>query len=56
MKPRVTVPTLGVQDLERAIAFDRDGLGFHTQGIIGAEFDNGAVAFFNLQDGLELAL
>lgn len=56
MKPRITVLTLGVQDLQRAVAFYRDGLGFDTQGIIGAELENGAVAFFNLQNGLKLAL
>lgn len=56
MNPRITVLTLGVQDLERAVAFYRDGLGFRTQGIIGTEFENGAVAFFNLEGGLKLAL
>ena len=40
----------------RAVAFYRDGLGFSTKGIIGTEFENGAVAFFNLQPGLKLAL
>jgi uncharacterized glyoxalase superfamily protein PhnB len=56
MNPHITVLTLGVEDLERAVAFYRDGLGFPTQGIIGAEFEHGAVAFFNLQEGLKLAL
>ena len=56
MKPRVTVITLGVNDLEKAVAFYRDGLGFPTQGIVGTEFEHGAVAFFDLQDGLKLAL
>ena len=56
MSPHITVITLGVADLECSVAFYRDGLGFHTQGIIGAEFENGAVAFFNLQSGLKLAL
>jgi predicted lactoylglutathione lyase len=56
MKPHITVLTLGVEDLERSVAFYRDGLGFSTQGIIGSEFENGAVAFFNLQAGLKLAL
>jgi catechol 2,3-dioxygenase-like lactoylglutathione lyase family enzyme len=27
MKPRITVITIGVDDLERAVAFYRDGLG-----------------------------
>jgi len=56
MKPAVTLLTLGVDDLERAVAFYRDGLGFSTKGIIGKELENGAVAFFNLQSGLKLAL
>lgn len=56
MKPHVTVITLGVTDLERSVAFYRDGLGWPTQGIVGTEFEHGAVAFFNLQTGLKLAL
>ena len=56
MTPRITLLTLGVDDLERAVAFYRDGLGWPTKGIVGTEFENGAVAFFALQDGLKLAL
>lgn len=56
MKPRVTVLTLGVDDLERALTFYRDGLGFPTEGIVGTEFEHGAVAFFDMQEGLRLAL
>ena len=56
MNPHITLLTLGVADLERAVAFYRDGLGLQTKGIIGTEFENGAVAFFNLQSGLKLAL
>ncbi len=56
MEPRITLITLGVDDLERAVRFYRDGLGFTTPGIIGTEFENGAVAFFALQSGLKLAL
>ena len=56
MKPRITLLTLCVDDLERAVAFYRDGLGFATKGIIGTEFENGAVAFFNLESGLNFAL
>jgi hypothetical protein len=56
MKPRITMLTLGVDDLERAVVFYRDGLGFPTDGIIGKEFENGAVAFFDLQVGLKMAL
>lgn len=56
MKPRITVITLCVDDLERAVCFYRDGLGLPTQGIIGKEFEYGAVAFFDLQPGLKLAI
>lgn len=56
MRPRITLVTLGVDDLERSVAFYRDGLGLQTRGIIGTEFENGAVAFFNLESGLKLAL
>ena len=56
MQPHITVITLGVDDLERSVQFYRDGLGLTTDGIIGTEFENGAVAFFDLQSGLKLAL
>ena len=56
MKPRITVLTLGVSDLETSLAFYRDGLGLPTEGIVGQEFEYGAVAFFKLQNGLLLAL
>jgi uncharacterized protein len=56
MKPRITLITLGVDDLERAVAFYRDGLGWPTEGIVGTQFEHGAVAFFNLEGGLKLAL
>lgn len=56
MKARVTMITLGVDDLERAYRFYRDGLGFPSKGIIGKEFEHGAVAFFDLQEGLKLAV
>ncbi|MGH7648496.1 MAG: VOC family protein [Gemmatimonadaceae bacterium] len=56
MKPRITLLTLGVDNLERAVTFYRDGLGFPTEGIIGTEFEHGAVAFFDLQTGLKMAL
>lgn len=56
MKPRITLLTLGVDDLERALAFYREGLGLSTRGIVGTEFEHGAVAFFELQSGVQLAL
>jgi len=45
MKPRITLLTLGVDDLDRAIAFYRDGLGLATRGIVSKEFEYGAVGW-----------
>lgn len=56
MKAHITVLTLGVDDLEKSLAFYRDGLGLPTEGIVGEEFEHGAVAFFELQNGLKLAI
>ncbi len=56
MKPRITLITLAVDNLQASLDFYRDGLGLATQGIAGEEFEHGAVAFFDLQSGLKLAL
>jgi uncharacterized protein len=56
MKPRVTLITIGVDDLEASLRFYRDGLGFPTEGIVGKQFEYGAVVFIRLQGGLRLAL
>jgi uncharacterized protein len=56
MKPRISVITLGVDDLERSLKFYKDGLGLPTKGIVGQEFEHGAVVFFDLQSGLKLAI
>jgi uncharacterized protein len=56
MKPRISVITIGVDDLERSVAFYREGLGLSTEGIVGTQFEYGAVAFFGLQSGLQLAV
>ena len=56
MEARITLLTLGVDDLDRAVAFYRDGLGLPTEGIVGTEYEHGAVAFFELASGLKLAL
>ncbi len=56
MKSRISVTTLGVGDLERSLRFYRDGLGLKTDGIVGQEFEYGAVAFFELENGVRLAL
>jgi catechol 2,3-dioxygenase-like lactoylglutathione lyase family enzyme len=56
MKPRLSVLTLAVDDLDRSLAFYHDGLGFPTAGIIGTQFEHGAVVFIDLLPGLKLAL
>ena len=62
MKPRISVITLGVNDLEKSLTFYRDGLGLQTNGIIGTEFKgdetnpSGAVVTFEFQNGVILAL
>ena len=56
MQARISVITLAVLDLEASLRFYRDGLGFPSEGIMGEEFEYGAVAFIQLQSGLKLAL
>lgn len=62
MKPQINIITLAVADLEKSIAFYRDGLGLPTKGIVGGQFAGsetepaGAVCFFELAGGLILAL
>ena len=56
MNPRITLITLGVDDLERSLAFYREGLGLQSEGVVGTEFEHGAVAFFPLQHGVSLAI
>jgi catechol 2,3-dioxygenase-like lactoylglutathione lyase family enzyme len=56
MTPRITLITLGVDDLERSLVFYRDGLGLAMPGIVGETFEHGAVVFIDLQPGLKLAL
>ncbi len=56
MEPKITVITLGVDNLEAALRFYRDGLGFATEGIVGETIEHGAVVFIDLQPGLRLAL
>jgi uncharacterized protein len=62
MKPRIHVITLAVADLDRSLAFYRDGLGFETEGLIGSEFKgdentpDGTTAVFHLDGGLMLSI
>jgi hypothetical protein len=56
MKPRITVLTIGVDNLEKSYAFYHNGLGLASKGIVGKEFEHGAIAFFDLENGITLAL
>jgi len=56
MEPRISIITIGVDDLERAVRFYRDRLGFPTRGIVGTEYEHGMVAFLDLVNGQKLAL
>lgn len=56
MKPKIKVLTLGVSDLQRSLAFYRDGLGLPTQGLLGNDADESTVAFFDVNEDMILAL
>lgn len=56
MEPKITFITLGVDDLEASVRFYRDGLGLATKGIVGTQYEDGAVAFFPMSSGLLLSL
>ena len=62
MEARIDVITLAVDDLEQALRFDRDGLGFESRGVIGSQWTdeesgaNGAIAVFKFESGLLLSL
>ena len=62
MRPRIHVITLAVSDLERALAFYREGLGLESSGLIGTEYAGdetspaGATATFQLDGGLILSI
>jgi uncharacterized protein len=56
MKARIKVITLGVDDLAKSLNFYRVGLGLPTEGIVGTEYEDGAVVFFYMNDDLILAL
>jgi hypothetical protein len=62
MEHRIDVITLAVSDLERALAFYRDGLGLESPGVTGTEFAGddttpaGDIVMFRLDGGLILAL
>jgi predicted lactoylglutathione lyase len=56
MEPRFAILTLGVDNLEKAYEFHHNGLGLASKGIVGKEFENGEVAFFEVKNGMKLAI
>jgi uncharacterized glyoxalase superfamily protein PhnB len=56
MKQNISVLTLGVDHLEKSLNFYQNAFGWSTPGIIGTEFEHGAVVFFELVGGMKLAL
>jgi catechol 2,3-dioxygenase-like lactoylglutathione lyase family enzyme len=62
MDAKIFFMTLAVDDLDRSLAFYRDGLGWPTEGIVGREFHDqvtgadGTIAIFTLDGGLLLTL
>ena len=56
MKQRINILTLGVNDLRKSMEFYQKGLGWHTKGIVGTEYENGAVVLFELDNGRMLSL
>lgn len=56
LESRFTILTLGVDNLENSFKFYHEGMGLASKGIIGKEFEHGDVAFFDLKNGMVLAL
>jgi hypothetical protein len=62
LQPRIHVITLAVADLERALAFYREGLGLESAGVTGTQFAGdehnpaGDVVMFHLDGDVILAL
>lgn len=62
MRAHFSFITLAVDDLDRSLAFYRDGLGWPTEGVVGGEFHDevtgadGTIAFITLEGGQKLGL
>ncbi len=62
MRAQIVFITLAVDDLDRALSFYRDGLGWPSDGVVGGEFHDevtgadGTIAFVTLEGGLKLGL
>jgi predicted lactoylglutathione lyase len=52
MKPRISIITLAVDDLEKSLAFYRDGLGLPTEGVM----DGADHVLFRLEGNLSFVL
>ncbi len=55
MESRISLITLGVDDLQRSLDF-YTRLGFKSDGILGPDDPEGGVAFFELDGGLRLGI
>lgn len=56
MRPQLSYLTLTVRELERAHAFYQALFNWPSDGIVGTEYEHGAVVFYQLPEGLILAL
>ncbi|WFU13443.1 VOC family protein (plasmid) [Rhizobium sp. CB3090] len=56
MRPRFGIIALAVDDLQASLEFYRDGLGLKSEGIIGDQWEHGAIALFKLEGGMALCL
>jgi hypothetical protein len=45
-----------VGDLQKSMEFYQNGMGWQTKGIVGTEYENGAVVMFELTNGMMLCL
>src|ERR1700759_5579666 len=56
MKQRINMITLAVSDLKKSMEFYQNGFGWSTKGIVGTEYENGAVVIFELDKRMMLSL
>ena len=56
MKQRIHILTLGVNDLNNSLKFYQDAFSWQTQGIVGTEFEKGAIVLFDLDNGMRISL
>jgi len=56
MRQRINLLTVGVADLVQSMEFYQKGFGWQTKGIVGKEYEHGAVVMFELDNGGMLCL